>query len=274
MIPFDSGKTTLSLQLAEYLISQGQRVEYFKPVSGHNYWYHYDHTAACIESGQLVSFDAARVRDVIGSRVPPQVANPVHSLFVPARLERPSRYHFNTLGLAGWDSFLAIQRISVFENGRIKTMMAVAKDLIDKKQIILTQEEMAALTADAEVVPISSLEEARAFECDHFETAINRAFSETARESDFVIIESFNDSVWPWEGLVDVDGVLLVGPGQAFAFDPDKTRKAAFLTKRGAAPIREVTFTRIDDLLRPIERYELHPKDGLGTKEIEKITGL
>ncbi|MHA1771596.1 MAG: hypothetical protein ACTSYL_05295 [Candidatus Thorarchaeota archaeon] len=271
MIPFDSGKTSLAIQIAEYLRSQERRTEYFKPVSGHNYWYRYAHTQECINTGQLVSYDATRVRKEIGSNISPLIVNPVHSLFVPARLERPGRAYLSTLGLAGWDSFLALQRISIAKNNEIQNKMAMARGLIEKRKLIITEEEANALAADSEIVEVSSLEEAREFECAFFETAVNNAFRFVAGEADYVVIESFNDSVWPWEGLEVVDNVLVVGPGQVFIYDPTRIRKAAFLAKRGEAPIREVTFSRIEDMLLPLDRIELHPQKGIDTKLIRSL---
>lgn len=149
--------------------------------------------------------------------------------------------------------------------------MAMARGLIERGKLIITEEEANALAADSEIVEVSSLEEAHKFECAHFETAVNSAFRVVTRETDYVIIESFNDSIWPWEGLEAVDNVLVVGPGQVFVYDPAKMRKAAFLTKRGEAPIREVTFTRIEDMLLPVERIELHPQKGIDKKLIRAL---
>ncbi len=268
---FDSGKTKLAIQLCGALRGKGREVEYFKPVSGHNYWYRYEHTKDCIQERQLVSYDAVRTRQEIDSRVPIQVANPVHTLWVPSNIERPGRTYFSTLGLAGWDAFFGIQRFTRPDNGELDSIFLVAKQLIDNQSILLTHAETKHLVDGEDCLPVASLERAQDIERELFEDTVNASFAAIEKISDTVVIESFNDSVWPWEGLGRVDKVFAVGPGQMFIYNPEKIRKAAFLTHRGNAPIREVTFSRIADLLLPEKRYELKPEVGLSDSDIEEV---
>lgn len=110
MNSYDSGKTILSRMLAETFVKQGHRVEYLKPISGHNYWYRNEHTQRCIEDSLLVSWDATIVRKELSSKIPIELANPIHSLFVPAVLENPEETLSSTLAIGGWDSILSLQR--------------------------------------------------------------------------------------------------------------------------------------------------------------------
>jgi hypothetical protein len=175
------------------------------------------------------------------------------------------------LGLAGWDAFLGMQRFTKSEDEKLNSSFVVAKTLIDDGSLMLTWNEAQGLISGEEFIPVKSLERAQEIERGLFEDAVDTAFRSLRKNADTVIIESFNDSVWPWEGLDHVDKALVVGPGQIFVYEPEKVRKAAFLTHRGNAPIREVTFSRIADLILPRERYQLKPEVGLSDADIRKI---
>ena len=268
---FDSGKTSVASQLARSLSLTGRRVEFFKPVSGHNYWLRYEHTRYCLENKKLISYDATQVRKLLKSRVSDLLANPVHTLYVPARLERPGRNLTTTLALAGWDSVLAMERMSRPYGGRISSIMLMADTLIREGRLLLTQEEAEKMSDGTAVRPVKNLEESQAIESENLETCVGESFREVERMADTVVIESFNDSVWPWEGLDRVDKVLAVGPGQVFTYDPERLRKAAFLVRAAQSPIRGVTFTRVSDLVRPTGRSALNPGSGLTDQTIRDL---
>jgi len=266
---FDSGKTTVASQLAKYLSLTGQRIEFFKPVSGHSYWFRNEHTKFCLENRKLVSYDATQVRKLLKSEVSDLLANPVHTLYVPAKLERPGHNLTTTLALAGWDSVFAMERMSRPYQGRISSIMLMADTLIGEGRLLLSVEEAERLSDGTTVRPVKNLEQAQAIESQNLETYVGESFRVVENVADTVVIESFNDSVWPWEGLDRVDKVLAVGPGQAFVYDPERLRKAAFLVRTAQNPIREVTFTRVSDLVRPIGRLTLDPGSGLSDQTMK-----
>lgn len=268
--PFDSGKTGVSIQLIQRM-KDTHAVEFFKPISGHNYWYRYEHTQYCLENKKLVSYDATRVRQVYHSRVHDFVVNPVHALYVPAHLQRPGKGPISTLGLAGWDSVLAMERMSHPVGSGIQSTMMIANDLIQKGQLLLTPEQADSLSAGMTLRPIKHLEEVQSTENDCFEEFVSESFKELEKTSDFVVIEAFNDSAWPWEGLNKVDTVLAVGPGHVFSYEPEKFRLAVSLAKHDSAPIREVTLSRITDMLRPLKKVTLLPGEGLTDEAIRDL---
>ena len=108
MNSFDSGKTQFAIRLSRILLEEDHSVEYFKPLSGHNYWYNHEHTKTCLQNGVLASKDAINVRKFLNPKSPIELANPVHNLFVPMRLEKPLQNLTNTLGLAGASSVLTM----------------------------------------------------------------------------------------------------------------------------------------------------------------------
>ena len=264
MNAFDSGKTTFTIQLMKRLQNDESLLEYFKPISGHNYWYRFPHTKRCLELGQLVSYDAYTVRKQFASSIPITISNPVHTLYAPLKTERPSQsYLANTLGLAGWDSVFVTKRLSHPSENGVKSVMLVAQSLLDNDLLIITQEEINKLTSNTDMIPVSSLEEVQSFENQALETMIDGSFSLSEKSADIVFIESFNNSAWPWEGLEYVDHVFTVGPGHVFQYDPERFRKAVMLIHKGTLPIREISLNRVDDLLKPTSRFQLHTSNGL-----------
>lgn len=275
---FDSGKTRLAIELGKTLQDYGRSVGYFKPVSGHNYWYNHEHTKECLSSGKLVSKDASSVKRELDITSDLYLMNPIHSLFVPARIEKPLQNIRSSLGLAGASSILVMQRFSRPQEGGLDTTMLIADSLVEEERVILGFEEVGKLSYDSSIFSADNLETFQEFEQQHFENYVSESFAEIEKSDETIIIESFNDSAWPWENLVEVDHVLVVSPGHIFSYDPERFRKATFLYHRGRLPIREVTFNRMSDLLKPTNRVEIRPDtkldcDKLSTIGIECHTG-
>lgn len=272
-ISFDSGKTVIAGNIARILSNIGLKVEYFKPVSGHNHWFKHDHSKRCISEGKLYSSDAAAVREHLESDIPIEIANPIHSLFVPAIRDRPNQHVISSLGVGGWDAVLAMQRFSRPENGRPVSTTLVAESLINEGRLMLSIEEASALSKDTEIQTIASLEEAQAFEFTAFERVVNDSFEVIDNKGDVVIIEGFNNTAWPWEGLDHVDVVITVGPGHIFTYNPERYRKGSFLVKYGSQPIRDVPFTRVSEMIRPLKRLLLKPGQAM-TLEDMTVLGI
>jgi predicted P-loop ATPase/GTPase len=267
MSSFDSGKTTFAELLIDGIKQYNDSIEYFKPISAHNYWQRFAHTQQLIEQKRIYSADLATVKSKIESKKDEYILNPIHRLYVPTSSEKPMLNVPSTLGLAGPDSVIALQRFSWPEGKDVGSRVLVAENLVERGDLLLTSEELQQLTDGVERQAVSSLEEIQQYENAHLEGCIGSSFSLVEEGSEIVVIESFNDTAWIWEGLENVDIVLVVGPGQVFSYDPERFRKAAFLQKRSSMPIREVTFGRINDLLRPMGRDTWSPK-GLESTEM------
>ena len=271
MHSFDSGKTELAKRLVAAFSESAQTVEYFKPLSGHNYWYQYEHTKTCFEIGKLVSKDALDVRTAFSPKSPIELANPVHSLFVPLRIGRPLETLPNTLGLSGSSAILAMERFSRPSALGVDTTVLVSQRLVEEERLMIGFDGVGKLTKGAAILEIQNLEEVQEFEKANFEIHVTESFEAIEGFSDVVIIEGFNDAAWPWDNLDSVDVVLVVGPGHVFSYDPERFRKAAYLTVRGNLPIREVTFSRVSDLLKPQTRIELTPETNLTAFDVKEL---
>ena len=267
MSSFDSGKTTFAGLLIDKMQHRFSSIEYFKPISAHNYWQRFAHTQQLMKQKRIFSADLAAIKNRVDSQKDEYLLNPIHRLYVPTSSEKPLLNVPSTLGLAGPDSVVALQRFSRPEGKGVRSTVLAAEGLIEQGDLLLTYEELQQLTDGVERQVINSLEEIQQYEYAHLEDCLESSFSRVEEGTDIVVIESFNDTAWIWEGLESVDKVLVVGPGQVFGYDPERFRKAAFLQKRPSLPIREVTFSRINDLLKPISRDTWSPK-GLETTEL------
>ena len=76
----DSGKTTFSKALIDFLKALDFKVSAFKPLSGHSLWYQYDSFMNCISSGKLYSHDGYELWKEINVDLPIEVLNPVDIL--------------------------------------------------------------------------------------------------------------------------------------------------------------------------------------------------
>lgn len=268
---FDSGKTLLAVELGKQLKESGQSVGYFKPVSGHNYWYRHDHTKQCLEIGKLVSKDATHVKEELNLKNDLYLMNPIHSLFVPARIERPLQKLHSSLGLAGSNSVLVMQRFSRPVDDEFDTTMLLADSLVEEERVIIGLEEIGKLSHNSSIFSAHNFETFQEFEHQHFEEYVSASFAESEKSAENIIIESFNDAAWPWESLMEVDHVLVVSPGHIFSYDPERFRKATFLYYKERLPIREVTFSRMADLLKPTNRVEIKPSTELNCDKLAKL---
>lgn len=271
MVPFDSGKTVLASLLAKNLVARGESVEYIKPISGHNYWFRYEHTQRCLAEKKLYSFDAFKVRQHLGQRVAIEISNPIHTLFVPAILNTPDEMVPGSLALAGKDSVFAMQRISRPQAAGVKSFMLMAKRLIDSGKLIMSPSEAELLSYESEPVSISEYNEAVAYTENVIEDALDASLRTIEDNADYVLIEGFNNAAWLWNGLDHVDRVLVAGPGHVFIYNPERFRKAVLLKKYNSQPIREVPFSRVSDLIKPTDRVLLAPSRDLENSQVKNM---
>jgi predicted P-loop ATPase/GTPase len=143
----------------------------------------------------------------------------------------------------------------------------VAESLLNE-DLLVDREYVEGLVSDNSRVEVSSLEDVHDFEASHFEEAVESCFSFIEKESEIVLIESFNDTVWPWEKLDVVDEILAIRPGQMLTYEPKRYRKAVRVIDNNKHRVREITFTRISDYLKPKQSITLRPKAQVRDDEI------
>lgn len=207
----------------------------------------------------------------LDSTLPIEIINPIHTLFVPAILERPDEIISHSLAMNGWDSIFALRRFSKPDTDGIKSVALVAKNLIVSGRLMLTPEYANTLTHENEIIPFNSLEEVLAYTEQVLEGVLDSNLEYIERSAEITIIESFNNTAWPWEGLDDVDTVLVTGPGHIFVYDAERFRKATILKKFKSQAIREVPFSRVAEIIKPIERILISAGEDIDEWQLEKM---
>jgi predicted P-loop ATPase/GTPase len=164
-----------------------------------------------------------------------------------------------------------MQRFSRPVDDGFDTTMLIADSLVEEERVIIGLDEVGKLSHDSSIYSADNLETFQEFENQHFENHISEAFTEIEKTAENIIIESFNNSAWPWENLTEVDHVLVVAPGQVFKYDPERFRKATFLYHKNRLPIREVSFGKMSDLLKPTNRIDIKPDTPLECTQLSTI---
>ena len=93
------------------------------------------------------------------------------------------------------------------------------------------------------------------------------------KDKDIVIIEAFNDTVWPWQKLENVDMVMAVRPGELIFYSPERVKKAVRVSDNKRNRIREITFSRVSEYLKPENHILLKPRIGLDQNDIISFIG-
>jgi predicted P-loop ATPase/GTPase len=150
--------------------------------------------------------------------------------------------------------------------------MLVADALIDGQKLLLNTAEKHALTGDARRITVSNIQEVQEYERQHLDDCVDSSFAAIEAGSGLIIIESFNDSVWPWPSLDRVDVAVAVGPGHVFRFDPEKIRRAVDYSMDKEVGARALTFYGLSDLVKPTQRYEFKAEVGLDHGALSDIT--
>jgi len=177
MSSFDSGKTTFAGLLIDSVKQHFNSIEYFKPISAHNYWQRFVHTQQLLEQGRIFSADLASIKSKVKSQKDVYILNPIHRLYVPTSPEKPLLNVPTTLGLAGPDSVIALQRFSWPDDEGVRSMVLVAESLVKQGDLLLTYEEMQMLTDGVEKQAVDSLEEIQHYENTYLEESLTSSFS-------------------------------------------------------------------------------------------------
>jgi predicted P-loop ATPase/GTPase len=268
MNTYDSGKTEVAKQLVSELSEMGYKTEYFKPFSGHNYWYRYEHSKECLKKGTIFSHDAAYIRSGYQSDNLIEIANPVHRIYTPLKHLEPREILLNSLALGGENSVFALERITSVADDRIESTYLVASDLIENGYLSIDKSFIEHVISNSQTINVNSLEEVHQFEAEKFETAVDSCYKMVEKDKDITIIEAFNDTVWPWQKLESVDLVMAVRPGELILYNPERVKKAVRVIDNKRNRIREITFNRVSEYLKTENHIVLKPGIGLEQNDI------
>ncbi len=219
-LPDNSGKTCLSRSLIIDFINDGRRVSAFKPLSGHNFWWQYDNYLRCLGSGSLFSEDAYRLWVTCGKRFPLEVINPADLLLSVPDMSK-AYFHgvkpSDLLGCSIYNWFIA-GRFTLLEKRKMRNVFYFREDtgMIETKDLVEVLKERA-----EEYYLVRSFRDFLLLHKRFYLRAAESCFKHVLKNSDVVVVEGFNDSVYPFSSVKNASAVLGVSPGFILVFEPE-----------------------------------------------------
>lgn len=218
LLPFESGKTWLGLSLAKKLIERGAKVGVFKPIAGHNAWYQYSTVLESLSRAILVGEDVVKYGRVVKD-IDLEVSNPIDVLLAPLD---PGKYVGRDI-----DEYLID-----LENQFKQTVLARITKCSPKstKHYVFMENisnvspylrrvlmELASRLNAIEVKMEDFLKEIKTLE---IERELAKCLNVVEQGKDVVLVESFNNAVTPYTGILQyVDFVLIVTPTAVLLYE-------------------------------------------------------
>ncbi|MEM0368147.1 MAG: hypothetical protein QXN57_01720 [Desulfurococcaceae archaeon] len=217
LIPYESGKTWFTLGSALSARNHGLRVEVFKPVAGHNLWYSPRAVEKTLKLKLLVGNDVAIYYDNKFIE-DPAIANPIALATAPPD---PTRY------LEKIDEYLRIleETYSITVLSRITSCHSrtirhnlyyenLEKTSPSTRRFV----EKLALVLKAEKSSLPSLlNYMSSSSVDH---DLNKCLELIEKRCDIVFVESFNDAITPYAGLLERTNLIaVVAPSRVFVYE-------------------------------------------------------
>ncbi len=217
LLPYDSGKTYLTIALARVLMDKGCNVLVYKPVAGHSAWYQFNTVINSLKYGILVGEDVVKYRELLGLKVKFELINPIDFLLAPLnpRLLTNINEYLTLLG----DQFsqLVLMRLSNCRNDI--TQYYVVEDNI-VKIVPELKPWIKKLVEKFNPKPVSIEFLLNIVKSTHTSEILDYTLRELKERADIVIVESFNNAAIPYFNILDdVDLVLTVTPGYLFKLD-------------------------------------------------------
>jgi len=259
LLPYDSGKTWVSIGLVRALRSLGVKACYAKPVAGHNAWSQFPTVLKSLEYGILVGEDASIATELLGGDL--RTVNPVDLLLVPHDPESyPSLRDYyehveeqvGHVVLARFSSCRGGGDRHLFVRENYSRILPSMRSWIDRLVEALRAEET---TMD---------ELLRLLKSRGTEEELLACLSKLREGHEVVVVESFNNAALPFAGLLNhVDLPLLVAPGYVALLDRDSfarrvVESAMKLGDMGLAMDQVVTQSMViaAEYLEPVLRPE------------------
>ena len=215
LIPEDSGKTWLTLGTALVIRERGLRVSVFKPVAGHNLWYSPRTLRKSFELALLVGndilayYEAGLARDI-------KVSNPIDVATAPPDPTLYASFKDYASDLEDVSKTAVLSRIYKCRGEAVEHYVHYENVAKTTSRI---QRAVKRLAKTLGAKPLAFSEVYRYMTSSQVEEDLNKCLSVLEKDSDVVFVESFNDAVTPYGGLLDsIDLLLIVAPGKVLVY--------------------------------------------------------
>jgi len=217
LLPYDSGKTYLTIALAKALKNKGYNVLVYKPVAGHSAWYQFNTVINSLKYGILVGEDVVKYKELLGLKTRFELLNPIDLLLAPLNPRSFTNISEYLTLLSSQFSQIVLLRLSDCRDNT--TQYYMVKDNI-ARTIPELKPWIERLIEKFNPKPISVECLLNILKSASISEILDYALNVLKREADIVIVESFNNAAVPYFNILDnINLVLTVTPGYLFKLD-------------------------------------------------------
>jgi len=261
LLPYDAGKTSVTLALAKSLKKRGIEPVVLKPVSAHNAWYQHHTLTHSKRLGILIGEDVYRyfqeglIRDI-------DTQNPVDILTAP-----PDIFNFSSLTHYFWSLETVIsQAVLVRLSLPYRRYFLLEKnlDLIHPK---IKDEIMGFLEQVNEYTAVNREWIEKKLAGKEMGNYLFSLVDRLKRENNLLLVESFNDALFPVISISRlVDLIIIVAPGRGLIY-----RRAKIMKYLDSSMSLGVRARSLVELFKPDSYFIINPVDS-GYPEIDEET--
>ena len=226
LLEYNSGKTTIAKDMVSFFENNSSmKVSPFKPLSGSNLFFHYEQIVEnATKHEDFVSLDIIELLNETSNDIKATIANPVHKVSTQAIATRFfEEGSLNTFYNKYQDSEALLQRFSFCDSeGKQKSTYIVNEPIYKNKKFWNDEKITEPILKKAdEIKPFKNDPEYHALNSKYYADSIQTSFEYLKNNSDFIVIEGFNDSAHPAWCIRESNLILLLGPGSIIIYDPD-----------------------------------------------------
>ncbi len=231
LLPFDSGKTRLTVRLLRYLREAGVNIYASKPIGSHNIWGQEFSLRYSIENGVLVGGDAIRIAEAL-NEAKPEALQFMDTLLVPrdsakytSRIREFVTRHESLLNQA-----VALRYTKCLENGSMTYVHVFSLEkLYDTPPTLarVVRELYNSIKSKGnKVVDVESKVFDEVLTSPQLVSEADYCARIMAKKMELFVIESFNDAVIPIPLALRSRLFLAVSPGRVIVYDSSDVAKA------------------------------------------------
>jgi len=226
LLEYNSGKTTIAKDMVRFFENDSSmKVSPFKPLSGNNLFYNYEQILEnTTKHEDFVSQDIIELLNETSNDIKATLANPVHKVNTQAIATRfYEEGSINTFYNKYQDSEALLQRFSFCDSEGNQKSTYIVNEPIYKNEKFWNDEKLTEpiLKKADEIKPFKNDHEYYSLNSKYYADSIQTSFEYLKNNSDFIVIEGFNNSAHPAWCVRESNLILLLGPGSIFIYDPD-----------------------------------------------------
>lgn len=275
LLVHDSGKTWFTYSLLRAANRLGLKVSVYKPVAGHNAWFHYRTVIKSLELRALVGNDVLTYRSILPHE-PIEKMNPVDLLLAPPSIlpYLPKQIEEYLSDLESQFRQVVVARISNCFTGE-HYHVYVPENLKRLPRLLRLAIERLITELNAKSIDVHSL--IAHIQSKDVEKLLESCLEDLKMNSDLVIVESFNDAIIPFFSLLKhLKLLIVVSPGHILIYDSIDRIVDIMKVEISLHGVDGYRACHIIKHLQPKEVIDLEPIESIeiGQRSAEKILNM